>query len=387
MKKIQDTDISNKKVLVRVDYNVPMDGGTITDDERIKASLETINYLLSKNNSVIICSHLGRPEGRPNILFSLKPIVNELEMLIKKSVQFSDSCVGAERDRKIQNLKTGEILLLENVRFCTGEETNDPTFASDLAKGCDVYINDAFSASHREHASIVGVAKIIDSYAGFCLQKEVENLSKILIEPKRPLALVLGGAKISDKIDLLDNLIDKIDTLILGGAIANTFLLAKGLMMEKSVVEVSSVEVVKEILKNTNDRNVDVFLPEDVLVGKSVDDNIAVDKQSSQLVANEMILDIGESTIMQNSNGLQFAETIFWNGPMGYTENPIFRNGTIATAKAIISSSAFSVVGGGDTIAALPGNMKEQFGYVSMAGGASLEFLSGKTLPGVKVLE
>jgi phosphoglycerate kinase len=374
MKKIQDTDISNKKVLVRVDYNVPMDGGTITDDERIKASLETINYLLSKNNSVIICSHLGRPEGRPNILFSLKPIVNELEMLIKKSVQFSDSCVGAERDRKIQNLKTGEILLLENVRFCTGE-------------GCDVYINDAFSASHREHASIVGVAKIIDSYAGFCLQKEVENLSKILIEPKRPLALVLGGAKISDKIDLLDNLIDKIDTLILGGAIANTFLLAKGLMMEKSVVEVSSVEVVKEILKNTNDRNVDVFLPEDVLVGKSVDDNIAVDKQSSQLVANEMILDIGESTIMQNSNGLQFAETIFWNGPMGYTENPIFRNGTIATAKAIISSSAFSVVGGGDTIAAMPGNMKEQFGYVSMAGGASLEFLSGKTLPGVKVLE
>ncbi len=387
MKKIQDTDTQNKKALVRVDYNVPMKDGVVVDNERIKASLETIKYLVGNGSAVILCSHLGRPEGRQNALFSLEPVAKELEKLIKINVQFINNCIGNERDDKVQNLKAGEILLLENVRFYPEEEENNQSFAKKLSSGCDLYVNDAFSASHRDHASIVAVTKYLDSFAGFCLQKEVENLSKVLIEPKRPMVLVLGGAKVSDKITLLENLIDKIDTLILGGAIANTFLLASGLETKKSVVEVNSIEVARKILEKASYKNIDVFLPDDVLVGDSVDDTSGESKQVSQLTPNEMILDIGESTIFLDSNALQFAETIFWNGPMGYSENPVFSNGTISIGKAITSSSAFSVIGGGDTIATIPEYMKGKFGYISMAGGATLEFLSGEILPGIKVLE
>lgn len=387
MRKIQETEISGKKILVRVDYNIPIQNGVISNNERIVASLETIKYLLNHGAAVVLCSHLGRPEGRPNPLYSLRPIARELEKLIKKNVQFIDDCVGDEKDNKVASLKSGEIILLENLRFHPEEEGNNSEFAKKLAIGCDIYVNDAFSASHREHASIVSITKDLPSFAGVYLQKEIENLSKVLVEPKRPFVLVMGGAKIVDKIPLIENMITKIDTLILGGAIANTFLAAKGYRLGKSVVEPESIDLIKKVLVETRDNNVKILLPEDCLVGESTFAPNGEEKPINQVNENEMVLDIGSTSISNFAESFKFAETIFWNGPMGYTETSAFANGTKRVGQAIANSNAFSVIGGGDTIAALNNEVKAKYSYVSMAGGASLEFLSGKKLPGIVVLE
>jgi 3-phosphoglycerate kinase len=387
MKKIQDVQVSGKKVLVRVDYNVPIGNGLITDNERIVASLETINYLMDHGAAIILCSHLDQPKGRPNPLYSLKPVAAELGKLINKSVQFSGDCLGKERGQKVSELKPGEVLLLENVRFYPGEEKNDPNFAEDLAEGCDLYVNDAFSVSHREHASVVAVTKNLDSFAGLFLQKEFQNLSRLIFDPKRPFFLILGGAKITDKIQFLNNLMDRIDTLIVGGAVANTFLLAKGNKIGQSVAEAESVGVVRDLLETAENRNIKVFLPEDVIVANSINDIAGQPKLLNQISDHEVILDIGESTIARYSSAVEFAETIFWNGPMGLAETPAFARGTKLMGQAVANTSAFSIIGGGDTVASLDSAVRSQFDYVSVAGGASLKFLSDMNLPGLVVLQ
>jgi phosphoglycerate kinase len=387
MRKIQKVDASGKKILLRVDYNVPIKNGQVQSNERILASLETINYLLEQKATVVICSHLGRPGGKPNTLFSLKPAAKELQKLIKKSVQFSDNCIEAERDNKIRHMGPGEILFLENLRFNSGEESNDSAFAKKLAESCELYVNDAFSASHREHASVVEVTKFLPSYAGFCMQKEVENLSKILVEPQKPFVLVMGGAKMADKIPLILNMMGKIDTLILGGAIANTFLLAKGYRLGRSIVEPESIDVIRKIFIEARDRGVEIRLPEDGVVAEDIGATSGREKPINVVAESEMILDIGNNTAGQYAQDFKLAETVFWNGPMGYAETPAFADGTKAIGQAIANSNAFSVIGGGDTISALSEEVSKKFGYVSTAGGAALEFLSGRNLPGLSALE
>ncbi len=387
MRKIQESDLKGKKVLLRVDYNVPIKKGQVQNDERILASLETIRYLLEQDTAIVICSHLGRPEGRPNVLYTLEPVAKELKKLINKSVQFSAEITGSERDKKVENLKAGELLLLENLRFDPGEESADFSFAEGLAKGCDLYVNDAFSASHRDHASITKVVKFLPSFAGLSLQEEVKNLSKILTDPKRPFILVMGGAKIKDKVALIENMVNKIDSLILGGAIANTFLLAKGYHLGKSVVEPESVDTAKKIMVKARDYGVEIYLPEDCLVAGAVEAENGQEKTVNMVSEDELVLDVGASSLNRYIENFKFAETIFWNGPMGYAENPAFAKGTETIARGIANSNAFSIIGGGDTISAVDADISKNFSYVSMAGGASLEFLSGQKLPGIEALE
>jgi phosphoglycerate kinase len=387
LRKIQEANTKNKKVLVRVDYNVPIKDGKVVNDERIRASVETINFLLKQKASVILCSHLGRPEGQVAAKYSLKPTVKVLEKLIKKSVQFSPSAVGKDKDKMVENLKEGEVLLLENLRFYPGEEKNLRGFAENLARGADLYVNDAFSASHREHASIDKVTDILKAYAGFSLQDEVESLSKLTDKPKRPFVLIQGGAKISDKLELVRSLLSKVDVLILGGAVANTVLMAKGEDIGASIAEPEAVDTVKAILTEAEKKNVEVLMPVDVIVGKKLDDKKGVVKKLNEVKYNEFILDIGPETAKLYGEPLDFAETIFWNGPMGYAENKAFAGGTEKIARDIVSKHGYSVIGGGDTIASLDDKLKSQFDFVSMAGGASLEYLSGKKLPGLKALE
>jgi len=384
---VQEAEVRNKKVLVRADYNVPIKDGKVVDSERIKASLETIKYLLKNGATVMLCSHLGRPKSKNDQQCSLKPLVPILEKLIKESVHFCDDCIGTDRQKQISKLVSGDIILLENLRFHPEEENNDPAFAKKLTQGCDIYVNDAFSASHREHASIVGVTDYLPSFAGFQMQREVENLTKVLINPKRPFVLVMGGAKIADKIPLIDNMMGKIDTLVLGGAIANTFLLAKGYYLGKSIVEPEALDTAKKILIEARDDRVEVLLPQDCVVSKDINSSEGQAKEVGAVTENELVLDIGKETVDNIIEKLKYAETIFWNGPMGYAETPAFAKATRVVGQAIANSNAYSVIGGGDTIAAVDDSIKKQFSYISMAGGASLEFLSGKILPGIKALE
>ncbi len=387
MKIIQEADLQNKKVLLRVDYNVPLKNGQVVDNERLKASLETIHYLLDHQASIVLCSHLGRPEKANHKKYSLKPVVGELEKLIKKKVQFSDDCLGQKKEALISNLRSGQLVLLENLRFYQEEEENNPQFSKNLAQGCEVYVNDAFSASHRDHASIVGVTKFLPSYAGLQFQKEVINLSKLVDQPQRPFVLAMGGAKIADKIPLINNLIGQIDSLVLGGAIANTFLFAKGYQVGNSLIDPASVELVKKIFVQARDYRVEILLPEDCVVGQEMTSLKGQEKKINAVTDQELILDIGPASTARAIETFKEAKTIFWNGPMGYAETPAFATGTVALGRAIANSNAFSVIGGGDTVATLTQSIKKHYSYISMAGGASLDFLSGKILPGIKVLE
>ena len=387
MKKIQDIDVYHKKVLVRVDYNVPIKNGKVTNNDRLRASLETINYLSERKAVIVLCSHLGRPDGKLDQQYSLKAAAEELNKLNNNNVQFIDDCIGKNKEELISKITPGKIVLLENLRFYAGEERNEPIFAKKLANGCDIYVNDAFSASHRKHASIVGVTDYLPSYAGLQLQKEVKSLSSILIDPKKPFVLVMGGAKIADKIPLIGNMIPKIETLILGGAIANTFLLTKGYQIGKSIIEPEAKNSVEKVFSQAKKNKVKIMLPEDCVVANNLKASKGQEREVNKIKENEIILDVGENSINQYIDKLKSAKTIFWNGPMGYTENKTFAHGTRAIAQAIAKSKAFTVIGGGDTITAVDDNVKKQFDYVSMAGGAALEFLSGKSLPGIKVLE
>lgn len=387
MRKVQDANTKNKKVLVRVDYNVPMKSGKVVDNERIRASVETINFLLKQDAAIVICSHLGRPNGQIDKKFSLEPVAKELKKLIKKNVQFCPVAVGKEKDRMVDNLKSGDVLLLENLRFYPGEEKNLSGFAENLAKGFDLYVNDAFSASHRAHASIEKITGILKAYAGFSLQEEVENLSKLLDKPKHPFILIQGGAKVGDKVEVIKNLLPKIDILILGGAVANTVFLAQGEDIGASIAEPEAIDSVKSLLHEAEKKNVEVMLPIDFLVGRKLSETKPERKEMREINYKDIILDIGPETVKSYSEPLEFAETVFWNGPLGYTENKAFSHGTEKIGHKVVKESSYSVAGGGDTIASLPETVKEKFDFISTAGGASLEFLAGKKLPGLKALE
>jgi phosphoglycerate kinase len=389
MKKIQDIqNLEGKRVLLRVNYNVPMENGTVSDNERIIASLETINFLERAGAIVVLCAHMGRPEGQVNSEFSLSPVANILDKLIKKSVQFVPNCIGSDRDKAVMSAKNGDIMLLENVRFHAEEMANDSMFAQKLARGCDLYVNDAFADSHRAHASIVGVAEILDNYAGLSLQREVSNMGKLLDKPAKPFVYISGGAKISDKIQVLSNMLDRVDSLLIGGGMANTFLAAGKHEVGCSLYEEDFVTTARDIVLNARSKGVNVLLPTDVVVTKAIVDNArGRNLLLSEVDEMDIIADIGEASVAAFVREIAKAGTVFWNGPLGVAEFPPFAKATLAIGQAVAESAAYTVIGGGDTIASLPDELKSKYDFVSMAGGASMEFLEGKELPGLVALD
>ncbi|MCI6610445.1 MAG: phosphoglycerate kinase [Ezakiella sp.] len=388
---VTDLNVEGKRVLVRVDFNVPMKDGKITDDFRIVSSLKTIKYLINKKARVILMSHLGRPKGEYKKEFSLFPVKERLEELLGQEVVFI-STVDPVNDCTLaacENLKNGQVMLLENTRFTPGEENNDDEFAKELAKHADYFVNDAFGTAHRAHASNVGVCKYLPSATGFLLQKEIECIDDNLKNPKHPFVAILGGAKVSDKIGVINNLLDKVDTILIGGAMANTFLKAEGFDMGSSKVEAEKFDVAKEILANAKDKNVEIVLPTDVIVSTDFDKpkglrTAAID----DIKDDEMALDIGEKTTKAFIDKINGAKLVIWNGPMGVFENEKFSAGTFGVAKALAFSEAISIVGGGDTALAVKlSGYEDKMTHISTGGGASLEMMEGKVLPGIDVID
>lgn len=389
-KTFKDIDVVGKRVFVRVDFNVPQDeNGKITDDTRIRAALPTIKYLVNQRARVILCSHLGRPKGVVNEKYSLAPVAERLSELLNMPVAMAKDVIGPSAKKLVADMKDGEIVLLENVRFHAEEEANDPEFARELASLADVYVNDAFGTAHRAHASTAGIAKFLPAVAGFLMDSEIMALSNAVNNAEKPLVVILGGAKVSDKINVISTLMTKANTLLIGGAMANTFLAAKGYNVGFSKYEADRLDVAKELMEKAESLNVNLILPVDVLCGKEFAPktkckSFAVDKIGEGYQA----MDIGKKTRKLFAKEIKNAKTIIWNGPMGVFEFKKFSKGTLAVAKAIAKSSAVSVVGGGDSAAAL-----QQLGYankvthLSTGGGATLEFLEGKNLPGVAMLE
>ncbi|MDK2820438.1 MAG: phosphoglycerate kinase [Clostridia bacterium] len=385
---LKDLDVNNKKVLVRVDFNVPLKDGEVTDNTRIRAALPTIQYLVEHNAKVILMSHLGRPKGQVKEELRLDPVAKELEALLGRKVQKVNDCIGAEVEEAVANLKTGEVLLLENLRFHPEEEKNDPDFAKKLASLADIYVNDAFGTAHRAHASTEGVAHFLPAAAGFLLQKEIETLGKALSNPERPFVAIIGGAKVSDKISVIKNLLTKVDTLIIGGGMANTFLRAKGYDMGKSLVEEDQIPLAKELIGAVGERGVDLNLPQDLVVAQEFKDDAPNQVVTVNAVPDGwMALDIGPETARSFANAIKGARTVVWNGPMGVFEMDTFARGTEAVAKAVAAVEGMSIVGGGDSVAAIEkAGVADQIGHISTGGGASLEFLEGKELPGIVAL-
>ena len=385
-KSVTDLDVKNKKVLVRVDFNVPLDAaGQITDDRRITAALPTIRYLLDQGAAVILMSHLGRPKGAPDPQFSLKPVAAHLEKLLGRPVAMAPDCVGPAVQQAAAHLQPGDVLLLENLRFHNEETKNDPEFARQLASLADLFVNDAFGAAHRAHASTEGVAHYLPSAAGFLMQKELEFLGKALEAPERPFIAILGGAKISDKIGVIDNLLGKVDRLLIGGGMANTFLKAQGLDVSESLVENDSLDQAANLLERGRGK---LMLPVDVVVA----DRFDKDAQKQVVKANAVpagwrILDIGPETVALFGQALAPAKTVVWNGPMGVFEFPQFAQGTFAIARALADIQATTIIGGGDSAAAVEqSGLADKMTHISTGGGASLEFLEGRVLPGVAAL-
>ena len=384
-KTIKDLSIANKRVLVRVDFNVPLDKtGAITDDTRIRGALPTIQYILEGGGAAILMSHLGRPKG-VDASQSLKPIAARLSELLSKPVQFASDCVGAEVERQAAALKPGEVLLLENLRFHKEEEKNDPDFAKQLAALGDIYVNDAFGSAHRAHASTEAVAHFLPAAAGFLMEKEINFLGKILSNPERPLIAILGGAKISDKLPVINNLMPLVDKLIIGGGMANTFLKAEGYELGDSLVEDTALDQARELLACCSGK---MMLPVDVVMAdKFAADANVMEGTVGQIKAGWRVLDIGPHTRMQYEDALRDAKMIVWNGPMGVFEMDKFAAGTNAVANAVANADAISVIGGGDSVAAIEkAGLADRVTHISTGGGASLEFLEGKTLPGIAVL-
>ena len=388
-KSIKDIDVAGKKVFIRVDYNVPMDkAGNITEDTRIRATLPTLNYLLEKNAAIIIASHLGRPKGAVVPEFSLKPVAERLSTLIGKEVIVAPDCVGSEVEALAKDLKPGQILLLENLRYHKAEEKNDPEFSRQLASLADVAVNDAFGVSHRAHASVEGITKYLPAVAGLLMEKEIQFVGQTVANPTHPFVAIIGGAKVSDKIGVIENLLSKVDTLIIGGGMANTFLAAQGYNIGKSLLEADKVELAKSLIATAKERGVNLLLPTDVVIA----DKFAADAQKKAVAVDQidsewMALDIGPNTAEGYAKALETAKTVVWNGPMGVFEMDAFANGTETVAKAVAASSAISIVGGGDSIAALEKvGLSNKITHISTGGGASLEFLEGKVLPGIAAL-
>ena len=392
-KSLTDIDVSGKKVLVRCDFNVPIKDGVVTDDNRIVGALPTIKYLLEHGAKVILCSHLGRPKGEFNMKYSLAPVATKLSEYLKDvPVHLAKDVVGEDAQALAASLKAGEILLLENVRFHAEEEKNNPEFAKKLASLAEIYVNDAFGTAHRAHASTAGVADYLPAVCGFLIQKEIDIMGKALEDPDRPFVAILGGAKVADKLKVIDNLLNKVDTLIIGGGMAYTFLAAQGNNIGLSLFDSEKVEYCKNMLALAKEKGVNLLLPVDTLVSSAfpepIDAEISVTTVAAdQIPAGKMGLDIGEKTRQIFADAIKGAKTVVWNGPMGVFENPVLAKGTIAVAKALAESEAITIVGGGDSAAAV-----EQLGFadkithISTGGGASLEFLEGLELPGIACL-
>lgn len=385
-KTVRDIDVSGKRVLMRVDFNVPLgEDGSILDDRRIRAALPTIEYLLDKGAKLILVSHLGRPKGF-DPAFKMDNVARRLSELLGKPVRKLDSCVGPEVKQAVEEMKPGDVIMLENVRFYDGETKNDPEFARQLAELADIYVNDAFGTAHRAHASTVGVAKYLPAVAGFLMEKELEFLGKVISEPDKPFVVILGGAKVSDKIGVIDNLLNKADTLLIGGGMLFTFLKAKGFEIGKSLLDAEHLDYAKGVLEKAGDK---IVLAEDVVVADKIAPDASYKTVPVDSIPPDWIgVDIGPRSVETFSNYIKNAKTIFWNGPMGIYEIEIFAEGTKGIARAVAESPALSIVGGGDIAAALEElSYAEKISHISTGGGASLEFIEGKELPGVAVLQ
>ncbi len=392
-KSIEDIEVAGKRVLCRCDFNVPTKGGVITSDKRIVAALPTIEYLIGKGAKVILCSHMGKPKGEWKPELSLKIVADRLSELLGKEVIMASDVAGEDSKAKAAALKAGEVMLLENTRYIKGETKNDPELSKALAELADVFVNDAFGTAHRAHSSTAGVADHLPAVCGYLVQKEVSIMGKALADPARPFVAILGGAKVSDKLNVINNLLEKVDTLIIGGGMAYTFLAAKGYGVGTSLLDAEKVDYCKEMMAKAEAKGVKLLLPIDTVVAASfpdpIDGEISVETVPSNAIpAGKMGLDIGEQTRELFADAAKNAKTVVWNGPMGVFENPTLAKGTIAVAQALADSDAITIVGGGDSAAAC-----EQLGFaseithISTGGGASLEFLEGLELPGIACLQ
>lgn len=392
IKDLSKTDLEGKKVLVRVDFNVPIADGKITDDQRIKATLPTIKYLTENNAKVILMSHLGRPKGAVKEEFRLDTVAARLGELVKVHVEKTEDCIGEETEKAVNTMKNGEIIVLENLRFYKEEEGNNEAFARKLANLGDIYVNDAFGTAHRAHASTAGIAQFLPAYAGLLVQKELEFMGGALTEPKRPFMAIIGGAKVGSKIGVLKNLLNKVGTdgaIIIGGGMAYTFLKAKGFEVGKSLLDLENLDVAKEFMAKAEAMNVPVYFPEDVVVADDFSETANTKVvEATAIPADWQALDIGPKTIEKFSSILSIAATVIWNGPMGVFEMDKFAVGTNAIAKILAESKAISIIGGGDSAAAVEkAGLGDKMTHISTGGGASLEFLEGIELPGIAVLQ
>ncbi len=387
---LKDLELNEKRVLMRVDFNCPIKDGKVADDTRIQKALPSIKHIIDQGARLILMSHLGRPKGKVVKEMSLEPVAARLAELLNRDVLLTDDCVGDGAKKVVMDVRSGQVVLLENLRFHKEETDNDENFAKKLAVMCDVYVNDAFGTAHRAHASTVGVTRFVKEVAaGFLIEKEVENLSKAVLEPARPFVAILGGAKLSDKMGVLDNLLDKTDSIIVGGGMAYTFLKAQGFSIGKSLLEKDRVEFALKIVKGAKARDVKLMLPEDHVVSEEITDEAKTRVvYSGEFGDMEMGLDIGPKARAAFAEEVKKAKTIFWNGPMGVFEKKPFAEGTMALAQAVAESDAVSIIGGGDSVAAVNrAGVADRITHISTGGGASLEFMEGKKLPGIAALE
>jgi len=384
-KTIKDVDVKGKKVLVRVDFNVPVKDGVVGDDTRVQAALPTIKYLLDGGAGLVLCSHLGRPKGEAKPEFSLKPVAEHLAKVLGQDVAFAEDCIGPVAEAAAAKVQPGDVLVLENTRFHSGEKKNDPAMAEQLAKLAEMYVNDAFGTAHRAHASTEGVAQHLPAVGGLLMEKEIQYLGQAIAEPKRPFVTILGGAKISDKIGVIENLLEVADQILIGGGMANTFFKAQGYPVADSLVEEEAIETAKELLAKGGDK---LRLPVDVVIADAFDNDAASKvMQMGPVEDGWRILDIGPETVAMYGKVAGSAGTVVWNGPMGVFEMPNFAKGTFGVAQAIADSNAVSIIGGGDSAAAInKSGLADKITHISTGGGASLEFLEGKALPGVEAL-
>jgi phosphoglycerate kinase len=385
-KTIRDVDFKGKRVLVRVDFNVPIKDGVVSDDTRIKAALPTLEYLLNQGASLVLCSHLGRPKEGPDPQFSMKPVAEHLSKLMGKPVAFAEDCVGPIAEQAAAKLKPGDVLVLENTRFHKGETKNDPEMSRQLAALAEIYVNDAFGSAHRAHASTEGVARLLPAVAGFLMEKEIQYLGQAIANPQKPLVAILGGAKISDKIGVIRNLLTKADHVLIGGGMANTFFKAQGYPVGDSLVEEEAIDTAKELLAEGGTK---LRLPVDVVIADKFEDS-ATKKQMSMgpIPDGWRIMDVGPETVAGFSKVIASAGTVVWNGPMGVFEFPNFAEGTFGIARAVAECKGTTIVGGGDSVSAVKkSGVSDKITHISTGGGASLEMLEGLVLPGVAVLQ
>lgn len=387
---VKDADLSNKRVLIRADFNVPLKDGVVSDDSRIKAAVPTIEYVLKQPGaSVILMSHLGRPKGKRDEKYSLKPVAERLSQLLGNEVKTASDCVGPEAEKAAESLSPGNVLLLENVRFHKEETDNDPDFAKQLASLADVYVNDAFGTAHRAHASTEGVAHTLPAFAGFLIEKEVAFFEPVVKDPAQPFVAIIGGAKVSTKIGVLETLLPKCRTLVIGGGMSYTFLKAQGYEIGKSLFEEEYLETAKKLLADAERKGVRIVLPVDHVTASEFEENAEAGTiDGIDIPADQLGMDIGPRSIAQIKDVIADAKTVVWNGPMGVFEFDRFATGTLEVAKLVADAQATTVVGGGDSVAAVNKfGLAEKIDHVSTGGGASLEFLEGKTLPGIAALE